>query len=164
MVELGAGSFSTVRQVQNKKTGEWRAVKFLPNSGRIAHPHSERLILESLQSLGGNRHLITVYEWWLEKDSTMETCKDELVVIMELCNGGSMLHQFGLHKLEDPIPRNTAFSMTSQIADGLSFMHSHGFYHMDVKPDNILINWEGMMPVFKLCDFGNCATTFNVHS
>ena len=45
-------------------------------------------------------------------------------------------------------------SLLEQIAEALSFAHTHGVVHFDVKPHNILLN--GTRSVAKLCDFG-CA-------
>ena len=40
-----------------------------------------------------------------------------------------------------------------QIADGLNFIHSVKFVHLDIKPGNILISMKGQI---KLSDFGSC--------
>ena len=37
------------------------------------------------------------------------------------------------------------------VADGLAYLHSQGIFHLDVKPDNILLDDEWRA---KLCDFG----------
>jgi serine/threonine protein kinase len=42
----------------------------------------------------------------------------------------------------------------NQVSSGLSFLHEHGFAHMDVKPSNILITTSGD---FILADLGSVA-------
>ena len=60
-------------------------------------------------------------------------------------NLGSLLHKNG--KL-DP---DTAVAYTLQAARGLKFAHDRGLIHRDVKPDNLLLNAEG---VVKVADLG----------
>ena len=50
--------------------------------------------------------------------------------------------------------------MVYQFFDGLAFLHSKGIAHRDIKPDNILVDAEGMLnsnkePTLKICDFGS---------
>jgi len=44
-----------------------------------------------------------------------------------------------------------ALHVTMQVARGLAWAHRHGIIHRDVKPDNIMIDIEG---IAKLCDLG----------
>jgi serine/threonine protein kinase len=45
----------------------------------------------------------------------------------------------------------TRLKHTSEVADGLAYMHGNGFTHRDIKPDNIMKDAEGRT---KLIDFG----------
>lgn len=47
-----------------------------------------------------------------------------------------------------------------QFFEGLSVLHSKGIAHRDIKPDNILVDAEGVLnhlkkPTLKICDFGS---------
>ena len=47
-----------------------------------------------------------------------------------------------------------------QFFQGLAFIHSKGVAHRDIKPDNILVDAEGLLnaqkePTLKICDFGS---------
>lgn len=50
-----------------------------------------------------------------------------------------------------PLSENSIRSIVTQVARGLRYLHSRGFIHRDVKPENILISQNGTV---KLADFG----------
>jgi hypothetical protein len=52
---------------------------------------------------------------------------------------------------EGQLPVDEALALVHQVARGLAFAHEHGVVHRDVKPQNILIDEEG---VAKVTDFG----------
>ncbi|MBA3710500.1 MAG: serine/threonine protein kinase [Planctomycetes bacterium] len=52
---------------------------------------------------------------------------------------------------EGPMKRSMALHITYQIASALGYAHQHSLVHRDVKPDNILVNKNG---VAKLLDLG----------
>ena len=51
----------------------------------------------------------------------------------------------------DILPHEECVFFCASIVSGLSFLHSRGFVHRDVKPENCLIDKDGYL---KLCDFG----------
>lgn len=50
-----------------------------------------------------------------------------------------------------PFPESVIRNMMYQILQGLSFMHRHGFFHRDMKPENLLCMGPELV---KIADFG----------
>jgi serine/threonine protein kinase len=58
-----------------------------------------------------------------------------------------------------PIAYDTAAGLISDIADGISALHSYGVIHADIKPANILIfpvDGQNVSIIAKIADFGFC--------
>lgn len=53
--------------------------------------------------------------------------------------------------LEKPLSRYDQYNFSSQMWEGVRYMHSKGIIHRDLKPDNIFINNENCL---KIGDFG----------
>jgi serine/threonine protein kinase len=49
-----------------------------------------------------------------------------------------------------PFPESAIRNMMYQVFQGMAFMHKQGYFHRDMKPENIMITGE----LTKICDFG----------
>ncbi|KAH8194466.1 hypothetical protein TruAng_011364 [Truncatella angustata] len=74
---------------------------------------------------------------------------DTLFIAMEYLEHGSF-HDY----LFPPLPEVEVAEITSQILEGLSYMHGNGFAHRDLKPENILVVERGPDWFVKIADFG----------
>lgn len=71
-------------------------------------------------------------------------------IILELCGGGDLFN--AIVKLGwKSSSLNEKYCIFKQIAYGVKFLHEMGIAHKDLKPENVLIDGNG---IAKLCDFG----------
>jgi serine/threonine protein kinase len=74
-----------------------------------------------------------------------------LYVQMELCERGTLKAlAFQLQEQQISWPNSTLLRVLHDVSSALWHTHAHGYIHMDVKPSNILISFDG---VLKLADF-----------
>lgn len=57
-------------------------------------------------------------------------------IVMEYFSGGTLRDWLQMY---DQLPGDDIFSIASQIADAIDFLHSKGVIHRDIKPSNILL-------------------------
>lgn len=72
-----------------------------------------------------------------------------LYMVMEFMPGGDLVTL----TMNYDIPEKWAIFYTAEVVLALDAIHSMGFIHRDVKPDNILLDQHGHL---KLADFGTC--------
>jgi serine/threonine protein kinase len=80
-----------------------------------------------------------------------------LYLPLELCTGGDAME--ALEALGTRLPLPSVLNLLQQAVAGLLHCHSQGVYHLDVKPDNMLLTGvRGHDPAtatLKIADFGN---------
>ncbi|KAI4304526.1 hypothetical protein MLD38_040022 [Melastoma candidum] len=139
--QIGAGNFSHVFQVLKRIDGCLYAVK---RSTRRLHLDRERRLalmeVQSLAALGSQENIVGYYSSWFEDE--------HLYIQMEICD-----YSVSMQKSSHLFTEDEALVVLHQIAKALSFVHSGGIAHLDVKPDNIYVK----SGIYKLGDFG-CAT------
>jgi len=74
--------------------------------------------------------------------------KDYLHILLEYCVSGSICKLLEQYKT---FPENTIRKYTTEILQGLEYLHFNNIIHRDIKGANILVDRDG---VCKLSDFG----------
>nr|AHJ60958.1 WTS [Schmidtea mediterranea] len=140
---LGVGAFGEVALVRKKDNKQLYAMKKLKKRNVVerrqtAHVRAERDILAEAD----NDWVVKLFFSFQDQTS--------LYLVMEYIPGGdmmSLLIKKGI--FEEDLGRFYAAEMTL----ALESVHSLGFVHRDIKPDNILLTKDGHI---KLTDFGLC--------
>ncbi|CAF1270531.1 unnamed protein product [Rotaria sordida] len=146
MNEIARGRHSIVRQCIHISTGDVCAVKLISKK-IISH---ERALHEyALVSSICHDSIIRVFHF-IETNSFS-------IIISELISGGRLFDYLCLQSII--IEQNIAKYM-KQLLDGLNYLHHCKIVHLDIQPENLLINIE--YDQIKLCDFGDSIRLSNM--
>ncbi|KAI8140148.1 hypothetical protein BJV82DRAFT_624051 [Fennellomyces sp. T-0311] len=140
---IGSGTFGYVYLAINLDTSSVMAVKEIrfPDSSSLSALHKN--IKEEMKVMEMLNHPNIVQYFG------MEVHRDKVFIFMEYCeNGslGSLLEHGG--RIEDEF---YIVNYAYQLLKGLAYLHENNVVHRDIKPDNILLDYEGNL---KLSDFG----------
>lgn len=142
---LGKGSFGKICLVNYLSRNKLFALKVLKkstliNRKQVSHVNSERNAMKDIGEKSS--FLISLHSSFQDENN--------LYFIMEFCAGGDLMNL--LIRKNILSEEQTKFYIV-QIILALQVIHSEGYIHRDVKPDNILITSSGFI---KLSDFGLC--------
>ena len=147
---LGEGAFAEVYRVKHRFLGR-QAMKVFKFAG-MTIKETEKMLGEAiLLSKIGHPNIIRVFD-----ANVTETSKGECgYFTMEYIAGGSMERFWQSHSNKF-VPIETAIDIMKQVCAGLSVAHSSSppIIHRDIKPQNILIGYDGTGIRVRLSDFG----------
>ncbi|XP_033126288.1 membrane-associated tyrosine- and threonine-specific cdc2-inhibitory kinase-like [Anneissia japonica] len=138
--KLGEGSFGEVFQVKSKEDGKIYAVKRSRDRFRGEADKRRKLAeVQKLEALSRHPNCVEFHQAWAEKG--------HLYIQTEIC-------QTSLEHFTDTnhdITEDKAWEILIDLLQGVKNLHEHNLLHMDIKPDNIFLSYDG---VCKLGDFG----------
>ncbi|KAH7713216.1 hypothetical protein AAVH_19434 [Aphelenchoides avenae] len=148
---IGQGDFGNVfkaklRSTQETVHGYRYAIKCvdLTTNERKPEAHLRKCRREvQLMHECHHEHVIPIYEFF---EFYYEGNPDKFYMVMEL--GSESLAFIAKHNV---LTENQCLFIFAKVAAALKHIHGLGIVHRDVKPDNIMICFDG---VPKLCDFG----------
>ena len=144
--KIGAGGMSTVWKAFDHKLGMVVAVKIL-NDDLTNDPDELELFIAEEKAMEKIDHpgIVRSYE--------LRTCNGVWYYIMEYVDG----YNFGtLLQRKQHLQEVDCLLICESVAAALDYAwNDHGVVHCDIKPDNIMINTDG---VVKLTDLGLCHT------
>ncbi|KAK3870308.1 hypothetical protein Pcinc_024462 [Petrolisthes cinctipes] len=149
--EIGHGSFGAVYYARHLTTKEVVAIKKMSYNGKQSAEKWQD-ILKEIRFLRSLRHPNTVtYRGCYLKESTVW-------LVMEYCLG-SASDIIEVHR--QPLREEEISAICEGCLQGLSYLHSLGKIHRDVKAGNILLTENGTV---KLADFGSASITSPANS
>jgi Rho-associated protein kinase 2 len=139
---IGRGAFGEVQLVRHKFTTKVYAMKLLSKYEMIKRSDSaffweERDIMAHANS-----------EWIVQLHFAFQDQR-YLYMVMDYMPGGDLVNLMSNYE----VPEKWARFYCAEVVMALDAIHSMGFVHRDVKPDNMLLDASGHL---KLADFGTC--------
>ncbi|KAK6463037.1 hypothetical protein DFJ63DRAFT_312361 [Scheffersomyces coipomensis] len=153
---LGSGEFSVAFEClfQQEKFAIKRSKKAMIGK------NERKQILREIEAL---RYLTSVKDDEFEEEKEREEGKEYLIyfieawefnnyfyIMTEYCDNGT-LYKFLEDNKTYKIDEFRIWKILIEILNGLNFMHQKNYLHLDLKPENIFINFEGSL---KIGDFG----------
>ena len=133
---IGDGTFGSVSKATTVSTNEVVAIKKMKSK---FYSWEECLELREIKVLRKITHPNVI------RLKEVVRANDELNLIFEFCDKN--LYQL---QSEGQLSENAIKDLIRQTLQGLSHIHKNGFFHRDVKPDNIMI----ASGIVKIADFG----------
>eukprot|EP00931_Biecheleriopsis_adriatica_P104790 TRINITY_DN79418_c0_g1_i1.p1 TRINITY_DN79418_c0_g1~~TRINITY_DN79418_c0_g1_i1.p1 ORF type:complete len:454 (+),score=89.92 TRINITY_DN79418_c0_g1_i1:128-1489(+) len=135
---LGDGTYGSVIKAQNKSTNEWVAIKKMKQK---YYSWEECMKLREISSLRKLIHpnIVKLKEVIREND--------ELHLVFEFMEAN--LYEFMKSRVRS-LPESKVRNIMFQTMQAVAHVHKHGYFHRDMKPENLLVSGETV----KLADFG----------
>uniref|UniRef100_A0AAQ4RKN1 Rho-associated protein kinase 1 n=1 Tax=Gasterosteus aculeatus aculeatus TaxID=481459 RepID=A0AAQ4RKN1_GASAC len=139
---IGRGAFGEVQLVRHKATCKVYAMKLLSKFEMIKRSDSAFFWEERDIMAFANSSWVVQLFFAFQDDRY-------LYMVMEYMPGGDLVNLMSNYD----VPEKWARFYTAEVVLALDGIHSMGFIHRDVKPDNMLLDKAGHL---KLADFGTC--------
>ena len=149
---IGRGAMGRVYRATRRDTGDVLAAKVLhpelaDDKTIVARFVQEGAILTGIQ----DPHVVRVRDLVVDGDT--------LAILSDLIPGTDLRRHLNA---SGTLPAATAAAITAQVLRGLAAGHAQGVIHRDVKPENILVDWDGpeagtpgpAVPLARVADFG----------
>jgi serine/threonine protein kinase len=137
---LGSGGMGDVYRARDMRLGRDVAVKILPaaftdDADRLARFELEARLLASLD----HPNIATIHG--------VEESDGVRALVLALVDGETLRARL----VREPLDIDTVLHIASQIVGALTAAHAAGVVHRDMKPENVMIRWDGLV---KVLDFG----------
>ncbi|KAE8684427.1 CBL-interacting serine/threonine-protein kinase 20 [Hibiscus syriacus] len=137
---LGQGNFSKVYHAKNIETSQSVAIKVIDKEKVLKVGMIDQTKREiSGMSLVKHANILKLYE--------VMASQTKIYFVMEYAKGGELFNMLSKGKLRE----DTARKYFQQLISAVDFCHSRGVNHCDLKPENLLLDGNGIL---KVSDFG----------
>jgi tRNA A-37 threonylcarbamoyl transferase component Bud32 len=141
MEPIGRGGMATIYRARDRRMNRVVAIKVLREVYSTDRKFITRFQMEARAASSlTHPNIVQVYDYGQSADS--------YYIVMELIQGNDLRRYLRVHHILDV---DQAVAIAHDVALGLGAAHRRQIVHRDVKPQNILVNGEGLV---KLTDFG----------
>ena len=158
---FGIGEFSQVYRVEKpvlsklstsqRETGHAHNMWAVKKSRRPYTSNSDRMRkmreVQILEQLRGHEHVIELVNNW--------ESKNHLYIQTEYCENGNLKDFLAQAGFKGRLDDFRIWKILLELAQGVKSIHDANLIHLDLKPANVFIDWEG---VLKIGDFGMAST------
>ena len=145
--KIGEGGMATVFQGRHTALNRDVAIKIIHPGLAQSERNRQRFAREAkaIERLD-HKNIVKIWDYSedLESDDGYKSC----YIITELVQGLNLNQLMGE---QEDIPSEVIALIGIEVCNALSYAHSKGFIHRDIKPDNIMLRTDGAI---KLLDFG----------
>ncbi|KAF1963685.1 kinase-like protein [Byssothecium circinans] len=99
--------------------------------------------VQALKAVRGHEHIVSFEDSWVDQG--------HLYIQTEYCENGNLRQFLQKYGRAGCLDNFRTWKILLELSSGLHFIHENGYMHLDLKPANILIDFEG---VLKIADFG----------
>ncbi|KAA6372825.1 MAG: putative CMGC kinase, CK2 family [Streblomastix strix] len=155
---LGKGAFGIVRHVIEKNTQRhmaWKEMDYEEDEDEVKQMvinekdqalNAYRILAQAVNSQQQFLHVVQPLGFFVNEDI------HRAYLVMEYCSGGDLRKYINnMRKSGMEISPKKCYQIMWQIGSSLCQLHTSMIMHMDLKPENVLLNEEFMV---KLSDFG----------
>lgn len=150
IAQIASGAKSHIWRARQLSTGDAYAVKIVQRGHGVDERYFRQMENEYRIARRFNHpNLARVYEFI---PSGFLFWTFQVAVVVELVPGPNLAEL----AVSQPLPLPRLIDLYIQLADGLGYMHSQGFVHLDMKPHNVVVTSDDKA---KIVDFGLCMPT-----
>ncbi|CAE8600000.1 unnamed protein product, partial [Polarella glacialis] len=151
---LGGGAFAEVFKVYHRQTGQPFAVKVMhrPNFTLRGIERQIESEIEAMRLAAELSRDQDQEELYIVRLFDVAEDGEYVYLLLELCEQGDLLRKLHMEPTKR-IGEELAAVWAKQLLMGLRTVHSLGYIHRDIKPDNLLCTESGTL---KIADFGWC--------
>jgi len=146
--ELGRGRFSIVRKAKDRGTGQEVALKEV-----LRRKQSHKVTQAEYTLLAGMQHLNIIHAMALFDNAPVPGVD---TIVLELVRG-TLLFTYICQNSE--YTEEEIQNYSKQVISAVGWLHHKNLAHLDVKPENIMVDLSNPIPTVKLIDFGDCVNT-----
>ncbi|XP_063699133.1 ovarian-specific serine/threonine-protein kinase Lok-like [Culicoides brevitarsis] len=145
--KLGSGAFGQVYKIMDRKMRIY-AVKYIKGCSLGSNLQNSNVTDNEIRIMKKLNHLCIIKTYDIMRD-----LNGGASLVLEFMEGGDLLNRI-INSPNRRLSEDQGRFVLYQVTAAVSYLHSKGITHRDIKPDNVLLKDRSEWSVVKLTDFG----------